>query len=174
MKKLLFLIALFSFVFGFAQKERNIWYFYNGGLNFNTQPPTLLSRLDSKLRNNLCAITMADSVGNLIFYSNGDTVWNKAHSIMQNGIGIGGNNALYGFSNLSVRLPLSKKLYYVFTCDGSLSYQNNDGVCYSIIDIETNLGQGRVLSKKKSSGEKFRFKSCRSASCQSKRYMDCN
>lgn len=147
-KKLLFFIALFSFVFGFAQKESNIWYFYNGGLNFSTQPPTLLSRLDSKLRNNLCAITMADSVGNLIFYSNGDTVWNKAHNIMQNGIGIGGNNALYGFSNLSVRLPLSKKLYYVFTCDGSLSYQNNDGVCYSIIDIETNLGQGRVLSKK--------------------------
>ena len=79
----------------FAQGESNIWYFGgNAGLNFNTSPPTPL--FDLPITNTFstegCS-TVSDSNGNLLFYTNGEKVWNKNFQIMFNGDHLSGHNS---------------------------------------------------------------------------------
>ena len=81
MKKLLILLTLFVSILGYAQKEANIWYFgENAGLDFNTTPPTPLT--NGGLSTLEGCSSFSDSNGNLLFYSDGITVWDKNHNIM--------------------------------------------------------------------------------------------
>lgn len=68
-----------------------VWYFGNYiGLNFNTQPVTLL--LDGRVGNNETdsepAASICDMDGNLLFYTDGLTVWNREHEVMPGGSGL--------------------------------------------------------------------------------------
>jgi len=71
-------------------KEANIWYFgYKAGIDFNSgSPPTML--LNSQMNAGLGSASIADSTGQLLFYSDGVTIWNKKHVTMQNGDDMGG------------------------------------------------------------------------------------
>jgi PKD repeat protein len=143
----------------FAQKEANIWYFSQSGLDFNYKPARILT--NSKINGFEGTASIADTLGNLLFYTDGDTVWNRFHEKMQGGIGIGGSGSnSCPSAPLIVRLPNSYRYYYVFTAT-----QRNppgleaDEVRYSIIDIEQNSGKGRVISQRnvlvKNSAEKI-------------------
>ena len=92
-----------------------------------------------------CA-SISDSMGNLLFYTNGDTIWCSDNSIMPNGIGLSGRgNIQQGV--LIVPLPDStKSLYYVFTIGNTGSSKNNE-LRYSIIDMSLNNGLGGVSEK---------------------------
>ena len=79
-KVLLFILIVFS-QFLFAQGEGNIWYFgFNAGLDFNQDPPVALTN-GSLFSNEGCA-AICDNLGNLLFYTEGTTIWNKNHDIM--------------------------------------------------------------------------------------------
>ena len=109
-----------------AQKQGNIWMFgQGGGLDFNSGSPVSIS--GSQIFGNPtetgdyaysegCS-SIADSSGSLLFYSNGEKVWNKNNAIMPNG------NAIMGFYSstsaaLIIPMPSSDSLYYLFTTDG--------------------------------------------------------
>lgn len=147
MKKLIFLIySLFiTYTICFAQKEANIWYFGNHwGLDFNTVPPTILK--DSKLFSRVGSGSIADSAGNLLCYSQGDTLWNKEHKIMENGIGLSAWTSHNSSSAaIIVRQPLSKKYYIFNACETSYG----SDVFYSIIDMKANNGKGKVIEKRR-------------------------
>ena len=67
-------------------QQGNNWYFgAYAGLTFNTNPPTALTN-GSLLSEEGCA-TMSDAQGNLLFYTDGQTVYNKNHLAMPNGTG---------------------------------------------------------------------------------------
>jgi len=67
----------------YSQKEANIWYFgENAGLDFNSGVPVAL--LDGQLNTREGCATISDKNGNLLFYTDGITVWNRSHKIMQN------------------------------------------------------------------------------------------
>src|SRR6478736_4447809 len=73
---------------GYAQKQGNIWYFgKQAGLDFNSGSPTVLT--DGAMYAIEGCATASDAAGKLLFYTNGDTVWNRNHQIMSNGIGLG-------------------------------------------------------------------------------------
>jgi hypothetical protein len=64
------------------------------GMDFNTVPPTYL---DTSAIGNIVACgsshnegtaSIADSTGQLLFYTNGKKVWNRNHEVMQNGSGL--------------------------------------------------------------------------------------
>eukprot|EP01035_Chromulina_nebulosa_P055523 gene55523-76076_t len=75
-----------------AQKENNIWYFGNNcGLDFSTTPPTALT--NGKINTNEGCSSVSDAQGNLLFYTDGLTVWNKNHAVMDNGTGLKGNSS---------------------------------------------------------------------------------
>ena len=88
---LLFIYLLTSTVVT-AQLENANWYFgIQTALNFNdgTSPPTLLT--NSAMSTEWSSATISDDLGNLLFYTNGKSIWNASHQIMANGNNILGN-----------------------------------------------------------------------------------
>lgn len=144
-----------------AQKYFNNWNFGNGAaLSFNTSPPKVLT--NSKLHSYEGCSSISDSMGNLLFYTNGENIWNKNHDTMKNGFGLLGHNSSTQ-SALIVKQPGNANIYYIFTSDLVDHYldtnQENYGVNYSIVDIKLNNGLGEVISKNnllfKNSNEKL-------------------
>lgn len=147
LKHILLVAACLLTMSAMAQKEANIWYFGDSaGLDFNTNPPTPL--LNSQMSVAEGCASIADSNGNLLFYTDGMTIWNKQHQVMSNGTGIkGGNTPVQG--NIIAQKPGSNTEYYLFTCtDGTNpNFPNNRSLNYSIIDMTLSAGLGAVTVK---------------------------
>ena len=141
MKKLyplLFFIVLP--VISLAQGEAAWWFFgENATADFNAGAP--VSTQTGSLDTIEGCSSISDSCGNLLFYSDGSTVWNSTGSIMDNGTGLLGNSSA-AQSGIIVPDLVTTNLYYIFTVPAS-----GGGVNYSIIDINSNGGLGRVLRK---------------------------
>ena len=91
MKKIIsaffFIVCTFQ---SFAQGEANIWYFgENAGLDFNTGSVVAIN--NSQLNTREGCSSFSTSSGELLFYSDGTTIWNKNHTPMLNGIGLAGD-----------------------------------------------------------------------------------
>lgn len=125
-------------------KRANHWYFGNkAGLDFSSGTP--VADLSSQMYQRETGSVMSDSNGNLLFYTNGDTIWNKNHLVMSNGTGLlNCQSASQG--GLIIKKPNSTNLYYIFTNDCG---ENNgvSGIHYSIVDISLNVGLGAVTTK---------------------------
>src|SRR5688500_2612049 len=108
---LLFLIALTKILI--CQKEYSQWYFGNkAGIDFLASPPgPLTNGAMNTMEGTAC---ISDSLGNLLFYTNGESIWNKNHMIMANGTGLTGHVSTTQ-SALIVKKPGSQHLFYVFT-----------------------------------------------------------
>jgi gliding motility-associated-like protein len=128
----LFLLSVFTF----SQNETKKWYFGAGaGLDFNTNPPTILN--NGSLYNMYGCASISDTFGNLLFYTDGETVWNKSHSVMSNGAGL--NAGLFASqSSIIIQQPGNSSIYYLFTPG------NEFGVRYSTIDMSQDSGMGAV------------------------------
>lgn len=124
-----------------AQKQNNVWYFGDGnGIDFNTNPPTALN--DGALNTPHGSASISDTSGQLLFYTDGETVWNRLHKAMPNGKGLlGSTNAPQ--TALILRKPGSANLYYIFTAPFDFTL----GLHYSVVDITANNGFGDVIEK---------------------------
>lgn len=128
--------------FVFAQGEAANWYFgVNAGLNFNSGSP--VADLDGQLATNEGCGTISDASGNLLFYTDGISVWDKNHNEMPNGFGLLGDPSSTQ-SGIIMPLPGSETIYYVFTTDSSAG---DNGFRYSIVDMTLNNGLGDVTVK---------------------------
>ncbi len=127
----------------FSQKEANIWYFgENAGLDFNSGSPVALT--NGQLNTREGCSTISDSNGNLLFYSDGITVYNKNHGVMMNGTGLLGDSSST-HSALIVPKPNDPNIYYIFTVD----YQRfPNGLRYSEVDMTLDAGLGGITSIK--------------------------
>ena len=140
---LLGIILLTSPAVLYSQKEMNIWYFGNyAGLDFNSGDPIPLLNSSMKTYDN--CTTVSDSAGNLLFYSNGVTVWNKYHTPMPNGQGLFGATSSTNGS-IAVQQPAKPDIYYIFTND---EFAGPYGLRYSVVDMSLNSGNGDVTSQK--------------------------
>ncbi|MGB1043009.1 MAG: hypothetical protein ACPGU6_06420, partial [Tenacibaculum sp.] len=84
MKKIFLFLSIITSQFIFSQNETNNWYFGNkAALNFDKTRVNILS--DSKMNTPAGCSAISDNNGNLLFYTNGKTIWNKNHEIMENG-----------------------------------------------------------------------------------------
>ena len=142
---LFFFLHLVEFVS--AQGETNIWYFgYNAGLDFNSGSPELL--LDGALYTDEGCATISDSAGNLLFYTDGVTVYNRNHQIMPNGTGLLGSFSST-HSAIAIPNPADENKYYLFTVDIlNTSDYTSEGLGYSEIDMNLDSGLGDVTSVK--------------------------
>ena len=130
----------------FSQKEANWWYFGDkAGLDFNR----MVAGLPTPVANGAmvtqegCA-SISDGNGNLLFYTDGKTVWNRNHTIMTNGTGLLGNFSSTQ-SAVIVPFPGSSSKYYVFTIWTTAS----TGFRYSVVDMALNSGLGDVVTSSK-------------------------
>lgn len=126
-----------------AQGETDYWYFgNNAGLNFATDPPVAL--LDGEIDTNEGCAVISDPNGNLLFYTDGSTVWDRNHNIMPNGTGLLGDSSSTQ-SAIIVPKPGDSSIYYVFTVDDG---GGPDGLNYSEVDLSLNGGLGDITALK--------------------------
>ena len=124
-----------------AQGEANVWYFgENAGLDFNSGTPVALTN-GALVTNEGCA-SISDSVGNLLFYTDGVTVYNNNHTIMPNGNGLNGDSSST-HSAIIVPKPGNNDEYYIFTVDRG---GQSDGLQYSQVNMNLDNGLGDVVS----------------------------
>ena len=112
--RVFFTILLYSLCLNvFSQKEANIWYFGGGaGLDFNFTPiKVLLDGQSGRQEGNGC---LSDSNGKLIYYTNGEIVWNNKQEIIKNGIGLSGRSSATQGS-IIITHPKNEKITYIFT-----------------------------------------------------------
>ncbi|SHI71117.1 T9SS type B sorting domain-containing protein [Flavobacterium terrae] len=142
MKFIFFLF--FTSALAFSQQEASIWYFgRNAGVKFNNNG-SITALLDGQLNTSEGCASLADSNGNLLFYTDGSTIWNKNHQIMSNGSGLMGNWSTTQSATI-VQKPGSVNLFYIFTLD---SYAGVNGFRYSIIDMNQDGALGAVTNDK--------------------------
>ncbi|WP_242204328.1 T9SS type B sorting domain-containing protein [Aestuariivivens insulae] len=145
---ILLTICLFGY-YSFSQDEASNWYFgSNAGIRFNPDGST--TNLNNGRLNTIegCA-TISDSNGNLLFYTDGITVWNKLHNPMPNGYGLYGDPSS-SQSAIVVPKPNDPNIYYIFTVDTSNGQNDPDrGFNFSTVDMSLNGGLGDVLGTSK-------------------------
>jgi hypothetical protein len=115
------------------------WYFgQNGGMNFNGGPTVLTGNAGGGEG----VASIADASGNLLFYSDGITIWNKNHVAMSNADGtLTGSNWDSCQGPLIVQRPGSTSVYYVFN---SPNFASSGNLRYTIVDMNLNGGLGDV------------------------------
>lgn len=140
MKKLCTCIFLLSLsLFSSAQKEASIWYFGNGaGLNFNTTcTPAVLT--DGAINGNEGCATISDkNTGQLLFYTNSDSVWDRTHQAMAGGRMVSGGNTITQVG--IVQKPMSSSRYYIITAE--IQGFSGQGLRFHQVDMTLNGGLG--------------------------------
>lgn len=112
------------------------WYFgHYAGLNFATGNPVVLDDGNLYDGTHRGCVTMSDTNGNLLFYTNGERIWNKNHTSMYANIG-----SYLSMQVVSFPKPGSDHEYYLF----SVSYGGYFLSFYTIIDMSMNGGLGGI------------------------------
>ncbi len=120
------------------------WYFgYSGGVTFVNGAPEPLA--GGQINQNEGCATISDTSGNLLFYTDGISVWNANHDVMPNGTGLKGNPSATQ-SGIIVPKPGNSDTFYIFTVPATNS---SDGLNYSVVDITLDSGNGDVVSGQK-------------------------
>ncbi|SFN79536.1 Por secretion system C-terminal sorting domain-containing protein [Paenimyroides ummariense] len=114
----------------FSQGENDNWYFGNkAAVNFSGTTPLVLN---NSVMNTLEAVgSISDLNGNLLFYTDGLTIWDREHNIMVNGTGLTGDSSSQQL--IIVKDPGNLNRYYVFTT--ALSFPPTSYIAYSIVDM---------------------------------------
>lgn len=138
-------------LFCVGQKQGNIWYFGDhAGLDFSNGTPVALTNGATPFNNTFCqsegTAVISDSAGSLLFYTNGEQIWNKNHQIMFDSL-LGNNSSTQ--SALIIPQPGSSRYFYVFTTDDFCNDTLKDGLRYSIVDICLKGGLGDVMTNQK-------------------------
>lgn len=171
MKKMyLFCSIIFILSFSaYAQKEAYNWFYgYGQGITWNhTQtfegipidaPNTrvTLSGIPTRyepqnvrpemypIRAGEGCFSLSDESGKLLFYSDGMTIYNSNHEIMENGTNLSGNVSS-AQSGIIIPYPNSRKKYVAV----SIGVSGAGSLSYNILDIEANNGLGRLELPKK-------------------------
>ncbi len=126
-----------------CQKQNNHWYFGNkAAIDFVTDPPTELK--NSKMIAIEGCSSISDSTGELLFYTNGVTIWNSLHEIMNEGSGLLGQLSAVQ-TGLSIQQPNNPHRYYVFSLP---EVERGSNTCYySVVDMRGDQGLGTVTEK---------------------------
>ena len=144
MKKLIPVLVLFFAFSIYAQKEANIWCVgENAGLDFSTNPP---NDLVGYLSTDKGSASISNANGDLQFYTDGSTVYDKTGSIMYNAEGLLGDSSS-AQSAIIVPKPGSSKIYYLFTVGTDFvtaGIRKNPGFNYYTIDMSKNIGLGEI------------------------------
>ncbi|MDI1234260.1 MAG: hypothetical protein PSX81_08260 [bacterium] len=141
-----YLYILFFLVPLITNCQSKIWYFgYNAGIDFNSGTGVALTNGNMTSIDGCSAI--ADSLGNLLFYSDGLKLWDKSGNITSNGSSLLGA-ASSCQSSIFIPMPCDKKKMILATID-MIENKGANGLRYNIIDMTLNGGKGDIISGQK-------------------------
>lgn len=135
------IITFLLFTVGIQAQEHNIWYFgAHAGLDFNGSTPVALT--NGQINTVEGTASIADSNGDLLFYTDGVTIWNKNHQVMENGNDLMGHQSSTQ-SAIIIPKPGDQQHFYIFTVPA----EGTAGFRYSTVDMDSNGGLGAVINK---------------------------
>lgn len=143
------LAILFVTMQSIAQREYDVRYFgHRAGLQFNSMGIAPIS--GGRTRAYETATSMCDKNGNLLFYTDGDTVYNRTHQVMKNGV-LQPANYFYRSSSFhgahAVPHPKKNNIYYLFVGQGWEKRDINRFLRYSVIDMSLDGGMGEIIER---------------------------
>ena len=147
MKTCLTLLCLCLSLSFTAQNETIYWYFGNrAALNFDKGKIEVLG--NSAMEAPAGSTSIANEDGLLMFYSDGASVWNRKHEIMENGSGLAGDPNNFQ-SAIIVPKPGTNNNYYLFYArsENSTNPLVTAGSFYSEIEFSNDFPLGKVISK---------------------------
>lgn len=115
--------------------------------------PRIITQQENDINFSATDASICDSSGNLLFYTNGEVIYNWKHQLMDNG------DSLSDWDGAGIRAPQGAlilpwpghpdKYYMIYT----ESYRSNSGqikdrTSYNLIDMHQNNGLGKVIEKK--------------------------
>lgn len=121
------------------------WYFRGTSIDFTSGSPVIGTSPISNTSLEATS-TISDANGNLLFYSDGLSVWNRNGVVMPNGSGL----MCHPSSTQCVLItpyPGNPNLYYIFTT-GAIENSYAGGLRYSVVDMTLNAGLGDVTATK--------------------------
>ncbi|MGM0580500.1 MAG: PKD domain-containing protein [Bacteroidota bacterium] len=126
------------------KQKSNFWYFGDGaGIDFNNEGGPI-AVTDGNIEAQEGCTTVSDDNGDLLFYTNGDVIWDSEHNVMANGTDLGGDpNASQGV--IAVAHGSDPSLYYLFLNQDVGSDTSN--ISYALVDLKLNEGLGDVVLK---------------------------
>ncbi|WP_229209364.1 PKD domain-containing protein [Dyadobacter sediminis] len=133
-----------------ANQEGAKWFFGgNAGLDFSNSPPTPIT--DGKLNTPEGTSAIANSKGQLLFYSDGITVWNKNGDVMPC-FSPGNCAPLKGSPNstqsvLIVPQPTCKGCEYLFNVFTTSDINGEKLLTVSVVDMRRNNGLGAIIEQ---------------------------
>lgn len=130
-----------------SQKQADIWCFgEHAGIDFRSGIPVPITDQDVMTAFKASS-TISDSLGNLLFFTNGTTAWDRTFTVMP------GADAMAGDAGVTqpciiVPKPGNQRLYYIFNID-VLAFQSGGsyvtrGLTYTAIDMNLRNGLGRA------------------------------
>ena len=130
-----------------------VWYFgQNAGYNFNDPQRAISGPMQAPEGTS----TISDQNGNVLFYTDGETVWNREGNVMPNGTDIGGlpgssQSTSSTQSSIIVPYPNDETLFYIFTTEEVVDEDGLDSYImgYAVVDIKEDMGLGDVVIKNK-------------------------
>ena len=130
--------------YGVSNQVANQWYFgEQAGIEFTGGALAILDA-NNMVASEGCA-TISDINGDLLFYTNGATVWNREHDVMMNGDTIGGDQTA---TQSAMILPFSgdETMFYIFTTE-SVYGDEAYALRYSVVDMKKDVAKGEVVVK---------------------------
>ncbi|WP_035567593.1 gliding motility-associated C-terminal domain-containing protein [Hymenobacter sp. IS2118] len=128
------------------EKFANTWYFgFKAGLNLNQASADSLPKVltNGAMDAPAGSGVMSDKDGNILFYSNGRTVWNGNGTVMTNGRGLAGDSTTTDgplpLKMPGLVMPGQPTRYLLFTLNSTV------GLSYSEIQIPAGGGSGTVI-----------------------------
>lgn len=147
-KTLFFLFLTIFCSQGYAQRECGIWYFGDfHGIDLNHDSVQVLT--NGGMFTASASATISDKYGNLLFYTNGQTVWNAQHDTMPNGHNLNGDPL--SFHCMIIPHPGNNMKYFIFTHD-FFNAPLVHGLQYSVVNMELDNGLGDVTGRNISLG----------------------
>ena len=146
MKNCFIILILFSFFGAYSQNRNSVWVFGDSaGIDFSNvaNPVPITSGMDGR---GSC-VSISDILGNLQFYgfTNATTDWSTLIMTHQNTPMLNGDsiNGAAWYNELQI-VPFTNDTnkYYLFSYGSDVP--NNEGLYYSIVDMNQNGGLGAV------------------------------
>jgi len=142
---ILFFIFINICLYSQPNKRTNNWFFSDSiGIDFNSGEPVEGYPCPIDYSGWGSTSTMSDTNGNLLFYSDGNYVYNSEHEVMENS-SAGPDYVPGAQSALCMPKPGSDSLYYVFTANIFQLNDNQPLNFYHTIDITLNNGLGGIV-----------------------------
>ncbi len=139
---------------GTRAQEDNVWVFGDrAGIDFNSKPPRAIQTSISTKEG---SAVICDNKGQLLFYTDGYTVWNRDHDTMPNGMALTGpdvGNITNSCTQGTIIIPAPGKAgrYFIFSL-GDMEAEEKGyfgKLLYSMVDMGLDGGRGDILPGQK-------------------------